>query len=136
LKILVCEDQDAIRSMIEALVSASGHQVVTVPDGSRAVEHALSGEYDVLLLDLMLPGQMDGFGVAARLRSEPKTRGLPILVISAMDDPESQKRAKDLGVTEFYGKPFSPVSLLKGIDAVARRKAARHAPTRRIRRGD
>jgi CheY-like chemotaxis protein len=128
LKILVCEDQDAIRSMIETLVSASGHEVKAVPSGSLAVEQALSGNYDVLLLDLMLPGQMDGFEVATRLRADEKTRRLPIFVISAMDDPESQDRAKRLGVDKFYGKPFSPVSLLKGLDEVASGKGTKKKP--------
>lgn len=107
--------------MIETLVSASGHQVTAVAVGTAAVEAAIEGDYDVLLLDLMLPGQMDGFEVTERIRAEPSTRSLPILIISAMDDPASRERALGLGATAFYGKPFSPLSLLKGINDVAGR---------------
>lgn len=113
MRILVCEDQDAIRHMIETLVQASGkHEVVGVALGAQAVEQARASRFDVILLDLMLPGALDGFAVIEHLRAEEGTRSLPIVVISAMDDPESRARAESLGATEFYGKPFRPLELL------------------------
>jgi CheY-like chemotaxis protein len=120
MRILVCEDQDAIRHMIQTLVQASGHEVVGVALGAQAVEHARTGSFDVLLLDLMLPGVLDGFAVIEHLRAAEATRALPILVISAMDDPESRERARLLGATDFYGKPFRPLELLNDL--------ARYAP--------
>lgn len=113
MRILVCEDQDAIRHMIETLVQASGHhEVVGVALGAQAVEKARAERFDLLLLDLMLPGALDGFGVIEHLRAEDATKDLPIVVISAMDDPESRERARALGANEFYGKPFRPLELL------------------------
>lgn len=113
MRILVCEDQDAIRHMIQTLVQASGqHEVVGVALGAQAVEKARAERFDLVLLDLMLPGQLDGFGVIEHLRAEEATRGVPIVVISAMDDPESRARAKELGANEFFGKPFRPLELL------------------------
>lgn len=125
MRILVCEDQDAIRCMIETLVAASGHAVAGVATGSKAVERALAESFDVLLLDLMLPGSLDGFDVCQRLRADDRTRDLPIFVISAMDDPESRARAMTAGATAFYGKPFSPVALLKDIDGLAKKTKRR-----------
>ena len=90
MRILVCEDQDAIRHMIQTLVQASGHEVVGVALGAQAVERALAERFDVVLLDLMLPGGLDGFGVIQRLRAELTTRELPIVVISG---PSAVKRA-------------------------------------------
>lgn len=106
--------------MVETLVQASGHEVVGVATGPQAVERAIGERFDVLLLDIMLPGGLDGFGVIERLRAEPATRELPILIISAMDDPESRARAKDLGATEFYGKPFRPLELLNDLGKYAK----------------
>lgn len=128
MRILVCEDQDAIRHMIQTLVQASGHEVVGVALGAQAVELVLAAvsesaseqPFDVVLLDLMLPGVLDGFGVIEHIRREPKTKELPILVISAMDDPESRERAAKLGATEFYGKPFRPLELLSEINRLSR----------------
>jgi CheY-like chemotaxis protein len=118
MRILVCEDQDAIRKMIETLIGARGHSVVAVDTGEKAIERAIAQPFDVLLLDLMLPA-LDGFGVCARLRDAPATKSLPILIISAMDDPASRARAVACGATAFYSKPFSPLALLKDIDALA-----------------
>jgi DNA-binding response OmpR family regulator len=120
MRILVCEDQDAIRHMIQTLVQASGHEVVGVALGAQAVERAIAERFDILLLDLMLPGALDGFAVLERLRAEPSTHDLPILIISAMDDTESRDRATALGATDFYGKPFRPLELLNNLGKYAR----------------
>ena len=118
MRILLCEDQDAIRHMIETLVGASGHEVVGLALGAQAVELALAEHFDVLLLDLMLPGALDGFAVCERIRAAKTTRDLPIFVISALDDPESRDRALRGGATAFYAKPFRPLELLADINAL------------------
>ncbi len=125
MRILLCEDQDAIRHMIETLVSSSGHEVVGVALGAQAVELALAETFDVLLLDLMLPGALDGFGVCERIRAGKTTHDLPIFVISALDDPESRERALTVGATMFYAKPFRPLGLLEDINSIGRGKSPR-----------
>jgi len=121
MRILVCEDQDSIRHMIQTLVQASGHEVVGVAMGAKAVELALTERFDVLLLDLMLPGALDGFAVCERLRAEEKTQQMPIFIISARDDPDSKARAVSAGATAFYSKPFRPLELLSHINSAAAR---------------
>jgi DNA-binding response OmpR family regulator len=115
MRILVCEDQDAIRHLIQTLVEASGHQVVGVALGAQAVERARAEPFDLLMVDLMLPGTLDGFGVIEHIRADEATRALPIMVISALDDPESRARALSLGANQFHGKPFRPLELLEHI---------------------
>lgn len=116
MRILVVEDQDSIRRMIEALVQARGYQVTAVSSGAKAIDVALTDAPDMVLLDLNLPGQYDGFDVCQRLRDEPTTRLVPVVIISAMDDDESRARATAAGATAYYTKPFSPIALLKEID--------------------
>lgn len=116
MRILVVEDQDSIRRMIEALVQARGYQVTAVSSGAKAIDVALTDAPDIVLLDLNLPGQYDGFDVCQRLRNEPTTRAVPVVIISAMDDDESRARATAAGATAYYTKPFSPIALLKEID--------------------
>jgi len=116
MRILVVEDQDSIRRMIEALVQARGYEVTAVASGAKAIDLAITERPDLVLLDLMLPGQYDGFDVCRRLRSEPTTRTVPIVVISALDDADSRARATDAGATAYYTKPFSPIALLKEIE--------------------
>jgi len=102
--------------MIEALVQARGYEVSAVESGSKALETALDNPPDLILLDLMLPGQFDGFEVCARIRSEPATQAIPVVIISALDDEESRSRAIKAGATAYYTKPFSPLALLKEIE--------------------
>jgi CheY-like chemotaxis protein len=116
MRILVVEDQDSIRRMIEALVQARGYQVTAVSSGAKAIDVALTDAPDIVLLDLNLPGQYDGFDVCERLRSDPTTRTVPVVIISAMDDDESRARTTAAGATAYYTKPFSPIALLKEID--------------------
>jgi CheY-like chemotaxis protein len=101
--------------MIGTLVTAAGHEVVEVSNGARAVELVHKERFDVLLLDLMLPGALDGFEVCARLRGDERSRDLPIFVISAMDETSAKPRAMEAGATAYYSKPFRPLELLEDI---------------------
>src|SRR6478609_2278353 len=114
--ILVCEDQDSIRRMIEALIRARGFRVTAVASGAKAIDIAATDAPNVVLLDLMLPGEYDGFEVCRRLREDPVTRKVPVIIISAMDDEASRERVSRAGATAFYTKPFSPTALLKEIE--------------------
>jgi len=120
MQILVVEDQDSIRSLIETLVSARGHKVVAVASGSKALESAFQSPPDVVLLDLHLAGQYDGFAVCEKLRANAGTKSIPVVIISARDDATARARAIEVGATAFYGKPFSPTALLKEIERVGR----------------
>jgi len=124
MQILVVEDHDSIRSLIETLVSARGHKVVAVASGAKALESAFQSPPDVVLLDLHLPGQYDGFAVCEKLRANAGTKSTPVVIISARDDVTARARAIEVGATAFYGKPFSPTALLKEIERVGR--AAKH----------
>jgi CheY-like chemotaxis protein len=124
MRILVVEDQDSIRRMIEALVSARGHDVVAVSSGIKAIDSALTSPPEVVLLDLHLPGQYDGFEVCRRLRADPSTRNVAVFVISATDDAASRAEAAEAGATAYYSKPFSPIALLKQIDGLKEASAS------------
>lgn len=123
MRILIVEDQDSIRKMIEALVSARGYDVQAVATGTKAVDIAATDPPDVVLLDLMIPGY-DGFEVCRRLREDPTTRSIPIVIISALDDPESRARAEHAGATAYYTKPFSPIALLKELERLKEQNLA------------
>jgi DNA-binding response OmpR family regulator len=125
MRILIIEDSDSIRHMIETLVSACGHEVQAVSTGTKGIDAAISQPPDVILLDLHLPGQHDGFDVLSRLGAHPETCTVPIMVISALTDDESKRRAIARGATAYYTKPFSPTALLKELEAIGRRESAK-----------
>src|SRR6202142_2696553 len=125
MRILVIEDSDSIRHMIEALVRGRGHEVEAVPSGAKGIDSALTHPPDAILLDLHLPGGFDGFDVCRKLRQAQPTSAVPIIIISALTDEASKQRALDAGATAYYTKPFSPTALLKEIEWIPVRESAR-----------
>jgi len=118
MRILIIEDSDSIRRMIEALVAARGYAVDAVSTGAKGLEVAFEKIPDVILLDLNLGGSYDGFEVCTRVRANPLTRAVPVIVISALSDEESKRRATEAGCNAYYTKPFSPIALLKEIESL------------------
>ena len=116
MKILVCEDQDSIRKMIEALVTARGYEVLSAANGAQALELAQAQVPAVALLDLTMPGEFDGLEVCRRLRAQSSTSNIPILIVTALDDEGSRQQARLAGATAYYTKPFSPIALLREIE--------------------
>jgi DNA-binding response OmpR family regulator len=122
MRILIVEDSDSIRYMIETLVSARGHEVEAVSTGAKGIHAALARTPDAVLLDLHMAGTYDGFDVCKKLRESDATRAVPIIVISALTDPASKGRALEAGATAYYTKPFSPTALLKELEALSKTK--------------
>jgi two-component system phosphate regulon response regulator PhoB len=125
MRILVVEDSDSIRHMIETLMTARGHEVVAVSTGARGIDSALASCPDAILLDLHLPGTFDGLAVCRRLREGELTRAVPILIISSLADEASKQRAFEVGATAYYTKPFSPTALLKEIESLPARTSTK-----------
>jgi len=121
--ILVVEDEPSILSLIEVNLRRAGHAVQLAPDAEtarRLIQEALP---DLVLLDWMLPG-MSGVDLARLLRSEARTRRLPIIMLTARAEERDKIEALDLGADDYVTKPFSPRELIARIKAVLRR----HAP--------
>jgi DNA-binding response OmpR family regulator len=124
MRVLIVEDSDSICRMIEALVSARGFDVKSASSGARGLEEAFAWAPHVILLDINLPGSFDGLQVCTKLRAEASTKNTPIVIISAMNDDEVKRQAIACGANAFYEKPFSPLALLKEIEALARKSEA------------
>jgi DNA-binding response OmpR family regulator len=120
MRILIIEDTDSIRRMLQALVSARADEIVAVGTGEEGLDKAFATPPHVVLLDLGLPGLYNGLEVCSRLRADPKTRRVPIFIITASADRETEARAMKAGATRFFPKPFSPMAILKEIDGVRR----------------
>jgi len=125
MRIVIVEDSDSIRRLIETLVSARGHEVEAVSTGAKGIQAAIARTPDAILLDLHMAGGVDGFEVCRRLRETEATRAVPIIVITALTDPESKQRATEAGATAYYTKPFSPTALLKELESLSTRESAK-----------
>ena len=121
MRVLIVEDSDSIVRMIHALVAARGYEVRSAPSGARGIEEALAWKPHVILLDINLPGAYDGIQVCEKLRADGQLKETPVIVITAMTDEETRRRAHEAGATAFFEKPFSPLALLKEIESLQRR---------------
>jgi DNA-binding response OmpR family regulator len=119
MRILVVEDSDSIRSMIQTFMAARGHEVEAVSTGTKGIDAALTRPPDAILLDLHLPGTFDGLEVCRRLRGADPTRAVPIIFIGALADDSAKARALEAGATAYYTKPFSPTALLKELESTS-----------------
>lgn len=120
--VLVVEDEPAIQDLIAANLHHAGHKVVRAHDAEEAARLIRGSLPDVVLLDWMLPG-MSGVQFAQRLRSEERTRDLPIIMLTARSEEHDKISGLDAGADDYLTKPFSPRELLARIKAVLRRRA-------------
>ena len=120
--ILLVEDEPAIQELIAANLTRAGHHVLRAGDaetGQRIVRDALP---DLILLDWMLPG-MSGVEFARRLRSEERTRSIPLIMLTARGEEQDKVAGLEAGADDYVTKPFSPRELVARIKAVLRRRA-------------
>jgi len=120
-RILVVDDILPNVKLLEAKLSAEYFDVLTAVDGPSAVEIALNEMPDLILLDVMMPG-MDGFEVCKRLRSDPKTRHIPVVMVTALSDVSDRVRGLEAGADDFLSKPVNDVALFARVRSLVRLK--------------
>ncbi|KAA9395248.1 response regulator transcription factor [Kocuria coralli] len=118
--ILIAEDEERISRFIQKGLRASGFTTTVVEDGARALDYAASGEFDLLILDVGLPG-MDGFKVLSVLRSTGSA--LPVIMCTARDSVEDTVHGLDKGADDYLAKPFRFQELLARVKARLRNSA-------------
>lgn len=112
-KILIIEDEEAIADLEKDYLELSDFEVTIENAGDIGLETALNGDFDLIILDLMLPG-MDGFEVCKKIREE---KNVPILMVSAKKDDIDKIRGLGLGADDYMTKPFSPSELVARVKA-------------------
>lgn len=117
-KILICEDEESIREFVMINLTRAGYEVTPAGSGEEALEIYSKGGYDMLLLDVMLPG-IDGFTVCKRVREKDDSCG--IIMLSAKSQEMDRVNGLMLGADDYITKPFSPTELLARVDALFRR---------------
>jgi len=132
-RILVVEDEEDIRDLVEYNLLKQGYAVEGVGSGEAALAAARRELPDLILLDIMLPG-MDGLEVCRRIKGEPKTQGVPIVMVTAKGEEIDQVTGLEVGADDYLTKPFSPKVLIARVRAVLRRvravSADEHTPLR------
>ena len=134
-KVLVIDDEAAIRLLCRVNLGVAGFEVTEAADGEQALELVASEDFDVILLDVQMPG-LDGFETARLIKQREKTRYIPIIFLTAISrELHQQLRGYEVGAVDYIAKPFDPLGLAErlrtilegvrrdGVDEVRRRLA-------------
>jgi two-component system phosphate regulon response regulator PhoB len=125
-KILVVEDEVAIQALLRYSLDQAGFRTELVDSAERAMASIAQELPAVVLLDLMLPG-MNGQAMARKLRADPRTRDLPLIMVTALAEEDQRVQGLEIGADDYVTKPFSPKELIARIRAVLRRRAPHQA---------
>jgi DNA-binding response OmpR family regulator len=120
--ILVAEDQEHIRTLIEYKLRNSGYTVIAVKDGVAALQTAAEIKPDLILLDVMMP-LMTGFEVLAKLKQQESLRSIPVLLVTAQSQEDEVLKGLELGADDYITKPFSPNELAARVKTVLLRRS-------------
>jgi two-component system, cell cycle response regulator len=120
-RILVVDDVPANLRLLEAQLTAEYFDVVSAASGAEALSICERGECDLVLLDVMMP-DMDGIDVCRRLKSDPSTQHIPVVMITALDQPSDRVRGLDAGADDFLTKPTSDLVLIARVRSLVRLK--------------
>src|SRR5881227_2646371 len=120
-RILVVDDIPANVKLLEARLTAEYFDVTTAMGGAEALSICERAQCDIVLLDVMMPG-MDGFEVCERLKANPATHHIPVVMVTALDQPSDRVRGLDAGADDFLTKPVSDIALIARVRSLVRLK--------------
>ncbi|MCV2421079.1 response regulator transcription factor [Paucibacter sp. DJ2R-2] len=127
-KILIVEDQADIRRLIRWALEDTGHQLYEAPNGHLAMELARTLQPDLVYLDLMMPGDIDGIEVCRQMRADPRLTQALIVMLTADASQATKTRALATGANFFLAKPFSPAKLLELTEVLIKKRQESAAP--------
>ena len=120
-KIMLADDEEDIKVVMQLFLESKGYDIVTAFDGLDTIERAKQELPDLILLDVMMP-VIDGFEVCKRLKADPATFGIPIIMVSAAGQAESRQKGLDAGAVDYVVKPFEPEQLIERIQATLKKE--------------
>jgi CheY-like chemotaxis protein len=110
IKVLAIDDQFDNLAIIQMSLRLEGFEVITSDNGREGIEKAESELPDIILLDMMMP-YMDGYEVYQHLKRKKATKNIPVIMLTAVDQPQQMEKAKKMGMQDYITKPFDPLNL-------------------------
>lgn len=114
--ILVVDDHREVQELLEHTLARKGYKILGVRSGQEALTSARNEKPDLIIMDIGMPGPVDGLQATQMLKSYPETRHAKVIVLTGTEDPMAPQESSNAGADAFFTKPFSPVGLLRKID--------------------
>ena len=118
-KILIVDDEENIREVLKEYAEFEGHEVDEAGDGMKAIEMAKAKDYDIIIMDVMLP-RLDGYSACKEIR---KIKQTPMLMLSARGEEYDKLHGFDVGIDDYVVKPFSPKEVMARVNAIVKRNS-------------
>jgi twitching motility two-component system response regulator PilG len=119
-RILIVEDEESLLKLESILLSSKGYNVTGVMDGNSALEEITANKPDLVVLDIMLPG-MDGFEVCNKVKENPATRDIPVVMLTAKKNSLDQARGLQVGADAYITKPFKSAQVIEVIEGLLKK---------------
>ncbi len=117
-KVLIVEDQAEVRELVEVTLSQSNVRVLQAESGDDGVRLALAELPQLVLMDVMMPGEIDGWEAVRRIRGDERMRKATVLMLTARSQSSDFQQGREAGADGYITKPFSPLALIKKVDEV------------------
>jgi CheY-like chemotaxis protein len=117
-KVLIVDDQLEVRDLVEVTLRSGDYQVFEAENGMKAIEIARAEKPDLIIMDIMMPGDTDGLEATRVLKKDPQTRNCPIIMLTAKGQEDDRKQGYEAGANDYFVKPFSPLELIRKVEEV------------------
>jgi CheY-like chemotaxis protein len=118
-KILIVDDQLEVRELVQVTLEIGDYQILAAENGQQAIDVAQAEHPDIILLDIMMPGSnVDGLEVCHRLKNDPATADMTIVMLSAKGQESDIEAGRQAGADDYFTKPFSPIALIEKVEEV------------------
>jgi DNA-binding response OmpR family regulator len=117
-RILIVDDQPEVRELVSVTLEIGPYRILTAENGAQALEVAQAEVPDLILLDVMMPGGLDGLEVCRQLKSNPLTSGIYVIMLTSRGQEWDVESGFDAGADDYFVKPFSPLELINKVEEV------------------
>ncbi len=117
-KILIVDDQLGVRKLMEATLRVKDYQIFQAKSGEEAIEIAKAEKPELIIMDIIMPGGMDGLEATRILKNDSETKECIIIILTFKDQQADQEAGLEAGADDYFSKPFSPLELIKKVDEV------------------
>jgi two-component system phosphate regulon response regulator PhoB len=117
-KILVVDDQEHVRELVEVTLSTADYEIIQAATGEEALKAAKEHKPDLILMDVMMPGEIDGLEATRRIKDDPETKDCVVIMLTAKGQQADRDAGLKAGADDYFAKPFSPLELMKKVEEV------------------
>ena len=117
-KILIVDDRLEVRRLVEITLSVENYRIIQAESGQEAINIVKAEKPDLIIMDISMPGEIDGLEATRILKNDPETKGCPIILLTAKGQENDKKKGFTAGADDYFIKPFSPLELIQKVEEV------------------